>query len=639
MLEDYEKALKIGKKNYQRAVSRGEYPFLTALEDVVPNCEALKEVNIGLIQIPAHLIVGTAYTGRCNSFDSNFMPLFDKDTEFAKKWGSLCAAHIEEGIRDPIKVYEYMNRFYVEEGNKRVSVLKYFGAASILANVTRKMPLRTNEPENIIYYEFVDFYEITRIYRVIFSKQGSYQKLLSLVGRQDKWDDDFRQDFLSAFYRFEAAHAKSKANKLELTIADVFLIFIETYGYEAIKDLSSDEMLDRLEIIYDELLIEEVHDIEIAMEPEKEVPKNIINRMFSSQVSNLKVAFVNNKAVEQSGWVYGHELGRLHLENVYKDRVETEKFEISSSTMEYDSDAATLEMAASLEEIIDKGYKVIFTTTPELVEAALRVAVAHPDILIFNCSLNIPHKYVRTYYGRMYEAKFIMGAVAAAYSESDNIGYVADYPIYGMTANINAFAIGARMINPRAKVFLDWETLKERPKEDIFASNNINIISNRDMIAPNSNNRQFGLCRIDGDRVINLALPVWNWGVFYEKIIGRIFSGNFQKTAEAALNYWWGMNADAIDIFCSHHLPVDTRKLAEFLHKSIKEEILKPFCGKITAQDGTVYSETDTCLMPMELMKMEWLVENVVGGIPAMDELKDEIKPVVRQQGVLGTNN
>lgn len=639
MLEDYEKALKIGKKNYQRAVSKGEYPYLTALEDVVPNCDSLKDVSIGLIQIPAHLIVGTAYAGRCNSFDSNFMPLFDKDTEFAKKWVSLCAAHIEEGIREPIKVYEYMNRFYVEEGNKRVSVLKYFGAASILANVTRKMPIKNNEPENIIYYEFVDFYELTRIYRVIFSKQGSYGKLLSLVGKTDKWDDDFRQDFLSAFYRFEAAYAKSKANKLDLTISDVFLIFLETYGYEAIKDLLSDEMLDRLEKIYEELLLEEVHDIEIAMEPEKEVHMNIINRMFTPSVNNLKVAFVNNKAVEQSGWVYGHELGRLHLENVYKDKVETERFEISTSANELDSETATFEMIASLEEIIDKGYKVIFTTTPEIVEAALKVAVAHPDILIFNCSLNIPHKYVRTYYGRMYEAKFIMGAIAAAVSESDNIGYVADYPIYGMTANINAFAIGARMVNPRAKVFLDWETLKEPPKENIFEANNIHIISNRDMIAPNSHNKHYGLCKIEGEKVINLAMPIWNWGVFYEKIVGRVLSGTYHKTAEAALNYWWGMSVDAIDIFCSHHLPYETQKLADLLKNSIKAEILMPFCGKITSQDGIVYSDADECLVPSELMKMEWLVDNVVGSIPGIDELKDEIKPVVRQQGVLGTNN
>ena len=49
-------------------------------------------------------------------------------------------AHLNEGIREPIKAYEFMNKFYVEEGNKRVSVLKFFDAVSIPGNVTRIVP-------------------------------------------------------------------------------------------------------------------------------------------------------------------------------------------------------------------------------------------------------------------------------------------------------------------------------------------------------------------------------------------------------------------------------------------------------------------------------------------------------------------
>lgn len=638
MLEDYEKALKAGKKNYQKCVSKGKYPYLPALEDIVSTVDVACEESIGLVQIPAHLIVGTAYAGRTNSFDSDFMPLLDKDTEFAKKWVALCSAHIEEGIRDPIKVYEYMNRFYVVEGNKRVSVLKYFGAVSILANVTRKVPVKNNGIENIIYYEFMEFYELTRIYRIIFSKQGSYRKLLELlpVEEGEKWEDEFRQDFLSMYYRFETAYGMSKAKELDLTLSDIFLVVLENFGYDNIKDLNSTEMLEKMKTLNEEILLEEVHDIQIAMDPEKPAPKNFFDKMFSSQVSNLKVAFVNNKSVDQSGWVYGHELGRMHLQNVFGDKVETERFEITSSSVELDSEAATEEMAASLEDIIEKGYKVIFTTTPELVETSLKVALAHPDVIILNCSLNVPHKYVRTYYGRMYEAKFIMGAIAAAYSETDEIGYVADYPIYGMTANINAFALGARMINPRSKVYLEWETLKETPADSIFKTKEIMLVSNRDMIAPSNRSRQFGLCKNQGDKIINLAMPVWNWGVFYEKIVGSILNGDYKKNADVALNYWWGMNIDAIDIFCSHHLPVETRKLAEFLKESIKKDVLHPFCGDICAQDGTKYSGDDTCLRPEQLMTMEWLVDSVVGTIPTIDELKDEVKPIVRLQGVLG---
>ena len=66
------------------------------------------------------------------------MPILDEETEFAIKWSNLADAQINEGIRDPIKAFEYMNRYYVLEGNKRVSVLKYYNAVSIPAYVTRK---------------------------------------------------------------------------------------------------------------------------------------------------------------------------------------------------------------------------------------------------------------------------------------------------------------------------------------------------------------------------------------------------------------------------------------------------------------------------------------------------------------------
>ena len=61
-------------------------------------------------------------------------------------------AHLEEGIRDPIKVYEYMNRFYVQEGNKRVSVLKCVGAVSVMAEVIRILPFRSEEKANKVYF-------------------------------------------------------------------------------------------------------------------------------------------------------------------------------------------------------------------------------------------------------------------------------------------------------------------------------------------------------------------------------------------------------------------------------------------------------------------------------------------------------
>ena len=146
--EDYSKAFKLGKKDYQARMLRGEKPTLQVLDDIMPEKGSYYEIPLGLVQIPTDQISGTKTHGRSNSFAGNFMPILQENTEFASKWSALSTSHIEEGIRDAIKAYEYMNKFYVLEGNKRVSVMKYHKAVSIMGDVIRIVPKRTDEKEN-----------------------------------------------------------------------------------------------------------------------------------------------------------------------------------------------------------------------------------------------------------------------------------------------------------------------------------------------------------------------------------------------------------------------------------------------------------------------------------------------------------
>ncbi len=81
---------------------------------------SLKVVKLGLIELPLDRIIGNKEQARNNAFANNFMPLFEETTEFAVKWSNLYDSFMQEGIRDAIIVYEYMNNYYVQEGNKRV---------------------------------------------------------------------------------------------------------------------------------------------------------------------------------------------------------------------------------------------------------------------------------------------------------------------------------------------------------------------------------------------------------------------------------------------------------------------------------------------------------------------------------------
>lgn len=627
MIEDYKKAYKLGKKDYQHRIIRGEKPTLPVLDDILPAKGSYSEVPLGLVQIPMEQIVGTKTNARSNAFSNNFMPILDLNTEFAQKWSALSDSHLEEGIRDPIRAYEYMNQFYVEEGNKRVSVLKFFDAFSIPGIVTRIIPKRTDDIENKIYYEFLDFYEKTKINYVWFSKEGSFQKLQELTGNgtEEVWSEDECIEFRSVYNNFKQNYEK-KSRRPSITPGDAFLTLVEVHGYDNICAMSTKDLKMTIEKTWEEFkLLGVEEDIELKLDPTGK--KTLFGILHSLSLSKLKIAFLYEKTAISSSWTYGHELGRLHLEQTFPDEVETFYYEnVTKENVE-----------SFINEAIQEGCNIVLTTTPAFTQASVKAAIENPNVRFVNCSVNTSHRYIHTYYIRMHEAKFLMGAIAGAMADNNKISYIADYPIYGTIANINAFALGAKMINPRAEVYLEWKSMKDCNVMENIQNINPSCISANDMLIPDEESRYFGIYYMEDGRTRNLAMPLLHWGKFYEQLIRAIIDGSWKYDDDAtnkAINYWWGMSAGVIDVVCSRNLPIGTKRLIELLKETILKGEFNPFTGVLYSQTGMVQSDPERSLTPEEIVNMDWLAENVIGHIPTKEELLESAMPLFLQQGI-----
>ncbi len=639
-LYDYVGALRRGRRQYQASVSKGEYPYLPVLDAILSYTDIVSEVNLGIMDIPLEKVVGTKTEGRTSAFASNFMPLLSEKSEFGAKWAYLYDHQIEEGIHDPIVAYEFMNQYYVQEGNKRVSVLKYVGAFSISASVTRLIPKRTDDLDNKLYYEFLDFYQVSFNCDIWFSKEGSYDRLIKAMNKNpgEPWSEDDRIIFKSAYDRFSKAFHVFGGDDYDMTCSDAFLVYVELLGYDEVKDRIEGQIKKDLVKIKDELLLaSRGNKIALVEQPEEMEeapdisPLKLINwlRPFQAiEPQMLKIAFIHAKTAETSSWTYGHELGRMHLEQAFNGDIETIAF--------FNADSEP-EIAGAIELAIASRCNVIFTTASQMINLSVKTAIDHPEVKVFNCSVNMSYSSICTYYGRMYESKFLMGALAASMSQDEKIGYIADYPIYGNIANINAFALGARMINPYARVYLEWSRVKDREPQAEFGKEGIAFISGDDMITPQTPSREYGLYQKNADGSLrNLATPIWHWGKFYERIINIICHGDFDRKemkGKQAINYWWGMSADVIDVICSQSLPHGTSRLLAFLRNSIRAGSFQPFEGIIYSQDGQIQCGENDSLTPEEITTMNWLTENVVGQIPAFDDLTEEARSLVRLQG------
>ena len=626
-LQYYQTALKQGQREYKNCVHRGLSPNIQSLG---ADKLQLSQVKLGVMEIPLHLVVGSTQDARCNSFSPGFYPLLGPDTEFATKWVSLCSYQLGEGIHDPIKCYEYLGRFYVQEGNKRVSVLKSMGSTTIQADVIRLMPEKSDDITIQIYLEFLEFYRHSKCWGLHFSDLGGYAKLQAAMGftKDEDWPEDLQRKFRNRYFSFRTSFYRLGGESLGLTSGDALLRWLEFYSAQDFLSMVEGEYRKTLAAVWKELCLHtETEPIAVSLAPagEGEEKKSVMSTLLGKK--KLRVAFLFQNDPSTSGWTAAHDKGREYLEQTLKDSVSVACY----------YNVSPQEAESVISEAVSDGAELIFTTAVGLIDATLRVAVKYPKVRFMNCSIDQPYLNVKAYYCRVYEAKFITGAIAGALSKTGRIGYVGSYPILGVPASINAFALGAALTNPDACVDLRWYCLPGDYMAQL-REQGIQLVSDRDYISEQPGGPQ-GLARFGPDgELIQLASPSWHWGEFYVRMVREILRDPktipLAEDSSKAINYWWGMNSGVVGLRFSPDLPEGTRALIQILQQGIREGTILPFQRTIRTQSGSMVNDGSRNLTMEEILKMDWLCDRVDGHLPTFDELLPVARPTVRRLGI-----
>lgn len=669
MIDEYLKARKAAEKEYKAKLAKGEYPYLQALDDILPGNNTMAQQALGLIEIPVELIAGTKTRARQNSFAPDFMPLLGPDTEFASKWSNLYLAQMEEGFNTPIRVYEYLHRFYVIEGNKRVSVSRFLEMPTITADVTRIIPSGEVLDAEPAYAEFLEFYKAAPIYDIVCTGKGSYREIADIMGMpfDRAWPEEAVKALRVGYWRFAKVTKELAGDLGNMSMGDAFLIYLRIFRGEALSSRESDhEVGKKLKRIRNEIFTARNEDKVALVESSDEVlnagslitkaekvvagPGSLAGKVIPgltySEKHPLKAAFIYDRFPEESNWIYNHEAGRLRMEKSYNGLVKTERFVTQEGVLSFDEAVA---------EAVSRGADAVFSTSVRQSDDTLRAAIKYPDVKFLNCSINLAHHAVRTYYAKLYEAKFLAGIVAGAASAADGshrIGYCSDYPIYGTIAGINAFAIGAAMTDPKVRIYLDWSGRQDNNWWWSMVDRGIHVISAIDSTHNTDGSNAYGVCYVEkvapGEgtdlsgrcKVTNLAAPIWKWGKLYEIIIKTILDGNYKSRLidrkDKATNYWWGMMSGVVDIELSDEISPYTRQLVNILRTDIICGSMNPFDGRLCSQGGIVRNADDNPLTSMEVITMDWLNENIIGEIPEKESLTDEARETVSVSGVKG---
>ncbi|MFP4343109.1 MAG: BMP family ABC transporter substrate-binding protein [Anaerolineales bacterium] len=328
----------------------------------------------------------------------------------------------------------------------------------------------------------------------------------------------------------------------------------------------------------------------------------------------FRVAFVYISPPGDLGWTYEHDQGRQRLAEALGDQVETTYIE----NVPEGPDAARV-----IRDYAQQDYDMIFATSFGYMDPMFEVAEEFPDVLFEHCSGYKTRENMATYFGRMYQPRYLSGIVAGEMTESNIIGYVAAFPIPEVIRGINAFTRGVQSVNPDAEVRVVWtntwyDPVVEREAAIGLLDEGADIIAqHQDTTEPQKAAQERGVLSIGydsdmrqfvGDTV--LTSPVWRWGTYYIDTVNDAIEGTWESH-----QFWGGLNEGIVALAeMSPQVPEDVRADVETERERITSGEWDVFCGPVVDQDGNVVVAEGECMSDEDMLNMEFFVEGVVGS-------------------------
>ncbi|MGN1119186.1 MAG: BMP family ABC transporter substrate-binding protein, partial [Oscillospiraceae bacterium] len=160
-----------------------------------------------------------------------------------------------------------------------------------------------------------------------------------------------------------------------------------------------------------------------------------------------KVAAIFNGEPDDMGW------GQAQF-TALEDVREELNLEISYS---FSVDFTDEESArAVFDKAISDGSDIVYTNSYDFVDWVKEYSERYPEVYFLSCAGSYTSGNVATFFGRIYQMRYLSGIVAGLTTETNHIGYVAAVPIPEVVRGINAFALGVQSVNPDAVVHVGW---------------------------------------------------------------------------------------------------------------------------------------------------------------------------------------
>jgi basic membrane protein A len=332
-------------------------------------------------------------------------------------------------------------------------------------------------------------------------------------------------------------------------------------------------------------------------------------------VSSLKVAFLYPSPANDGGWSMSHDQARKALEKAFPGKVTT----VFKENVPESPAAGQV-----IDSLLQDGADVIFAASYGYHTYMVNAAKANPDKHFFQLQSNELGPNLSQYNGALEEPAYVAGMIAGAAAKNGKIGMTAEFPVPSVTTYVNAFALGAKAINPSATVRVIWTNSWYDPPKEAVAARSL-ISSGVSLIAQNENSsataKQAALAKLPyvGSfwRMGNIApkyyvtSPIFTWAPFYISQVRSIFNGTFKSKAHYLRMKDRGVGLDRFGAQYESVSSADRAKISD-IQKKLQKGTFDVYSGPITDTKGKLRVKAGQKLPMAGRFSMNWFVSNVL---------------------------
>jgi basic membrane protein A len=334
----------------------------------------------------------------------------------------------------------------------------------------------------------------------------------------------------------------------------------------------------------------------------------------------IKVGVIHlTDPAEGSGYTYTHDLGIQGMQNNLglRDDQVIRKINVS------DSDETLIRNA--IQECVDEGCNIIFSTSWGYMQATSELAEQYPDVYFSHATGYLSNgKNFNNYFGRIYQPRYLSGIAAGLKTQSNKIGYVAaqDNSNSEVTGGIDAFAMGVYSVNPDATVYVKVTNSWYDPEGEAAATAELldmgcDVMTQHcDTSYPSTMAQERGVWSVGYNSDMSKEAPqstlcsvVWNWSAYYTSAVQSVIDGTWDGT-----NYYGGMAEGLVQLTSLSNLNADG---AEEIIDAAASDIISGknnvFDGVIETNDGRTIGEAGKTLDDATITGgIDWYFKNVV---------------------------